>query len=365
MKNFLFRRIFIQREALPYPLTARIMARTQAPYEIIDDPRVIKEELASSSDPIGEGKRILYLTVQKGKFVKPCPCSPGVISCGYLIINSVLGCPFDCSYCILQAYLADPWITLFVNEEQLEKSLQPLFKDSIPPGLRIGPGELSDSLALETLTDQAQRLSQLFYRSSKAILELKTKSIQIEPWLNWPPSPQIVFAWSLNAESIAKEEERGVPSVSERIRAASLLAQKGYHLGFHFDPLVYFEKWEQEYEQVIRELLQQIPARLIRWISLGCLRYPADFKKIIFARFRNRAIFAQEMVPGRDGKFRYFKPLRLKIYSRIYEMLRAYGGEAIPVYLCMEDAEVWEKIIKKKPEGKKDALHLFAPPAID
>lgn len=364
MNDFSFRRIFIQREAVNFPLTARILACSQAPLEIVDDSGTIKEELARSSDPIGEGKRILYLTLQKGKFIKPCPCSPRVVGCGYLIINSTLGCPIDCSYCVLQVYLSDPWITIFVNEDRLENSLKPLFKDSIPAGLRIGTGELGDSLALEHLTGQAQRLSQLFYRSSKAILELKTKTTKIEPWLSWPPSPYIVFAWSLNAESIAKEEEKGAPTAGERIRAAGRLASLGHNVGFHFDPLIYFDQWEQEYEMVIKQMFKLVPPELIRWLSLGCLRYPEDFKRIIFSRFQQKAIFISEMIPGQDGKIRYFKPLRLRIYTRIYEMIRDYGGELIPLYLCMEDEEVWQRVLKKKPERRKDIFYLFAPPAI-
>ncbi|MCX7973110.1 MAG: hypothetical protein N3B16_01225 [Candidatus Aminicenantes bacterium] len=362
MTRFDFKIIFIHKQALKYPLTARILARLQVPTEIIDDSLVIREEIEKSPDPIAAGKKILYLAQQKGKFIKPCPCTPRMIRCGYLIINSILGCPIDCSYCILQAYLDDPWITIFVDEDKLENSLRPLLKASLPAGLRIGPGELTDSLALEPYTRQAERLAQLFYRSSRTILELKTKTTNIDSWLDWPPSPNIVFSWSLNAETIAKEEEKGAPPVGERIRAAAQLAIRGHQVGFHFDPLIYFEGWEREYEKVIKELFALIPSKLIRWISLGALRYPLNFRKIILLRFRHKAIFASEMIIGRDGKFRYFKPLRIKLYTRIYEMIRDYGGENLPLYLCMEDEEVWELILKKKPERRKDLFLLFSPP---
>lgn len=362
MTSFNFKKIYVHEEALEFPLTARILARCSAPVEIIDHPLVIKEELKKSKDPIGDGKKILYLAKQKGKFIKPCPCTPGMIGCGYLIINSILGCPIDCSYCILQAYLDDPWITIFVNEDQLERSLRPLLKPSLPLGLRLGTGELSDSLALEPLTGQAQRLSQIFFKSCRTILELKTKTTYIEPWLDWPPSPFIVFAWSLNAETIAQEEEKGAATVKERIEAAAELALKGHPVGFHFDPLIYFPGWEREYEKVVKKLLTLIPPERIRWISLGSLRYPLNFRKIILSRFRLKPIFTGEMVVGRDGKLRYFKPLRLKIYSRLYEMICDYGGEKVPLYFCMEDEEVWIALLKKKPEGRKDFFSLFAPP---
>jgi len=356
------RRVFVQREAWDYPLTERILERLGPRFEIIDNPEVIREELASFRDPIAAGKKILYLATQKGKFVKACPCSSRVISCGYFVINSVLGCPLDCSYCVLQAYLSDPWITVFVNEADLELSLKPFLLSAKLSGFRVGTGELADSLALEPLTGQAARLSFLFQHSRQAILELKTKTVFIEPWLDLPPCPQIVFSWSLNAESIAQEEEKGAAPVVDRIRAASQLAQRGYGVGFHFDPLIYFENWEKEYESVIRRIFSSLPAQSIRWISLGALRFPVAFRPIIRARFPHKPIFAGELVLGRDGKWRYFKPLRLKIFSTILEMIRSYGGENIPLYLCMEDEEVWQLVLKKKPEGKKDFRTLFVLP---
>jgi spore photoproduct lyase len=67
------------------------------------------------------------------------------------------------------------------------------------------------------------------------------------------------------------------------------------------------------------------------------------------------------MIPGRDGKLRYFKPLRLELYRRIVGLLQENGGERIPLYFCMEDGEVWKKILKKNP-GRKDDVELALSP---
>ncbi len=159
------RRVFIQKEALAYPLTERILEKVKAQVSLVSGADEIREEIASVRDPIGEGKKIIYLTVQRGRFLKPCPCSPGVVSCGYLVVNSILGCPLDCSYCILQSYLTDPWITVLVNESDLMASLKPILVSTKAQGWRVGTGELSDSLALEWLTGQGERLATLFKQS--------------------------------------------------------------------------------------------------------------------------------------------------------------------------------------------------------
>ncbi len=360
--GYSFKKLFIHPEALKYPLTEKVREKLKVPEEIVNDPRVLREEIAASADPLAEAKKIIYLAVPKGRFIKSCPCSPRVIGCGYFVVNSILGCPMDCSYCALQAYLTDPWITIFVNEDKLNSNLRPFIASSRLAGVRLGTGELSDSLALEPLTGQATRLARLFQGSRGAIFELKTKTDYIQPFLSMQPSPYVVFSWSLNAETIVREEEKGAAPLEARLKAAAELARLGHPVGFHFDPLVYFAGWEREYEEVISRLFRLVPAASIRWVSLGTLRFAEEFWKVIHARHRDRPIFFAEMVIGRDGKWRYFKPLRLQIYSRIVEMIKTYGGLRIPLYFCMEDEEAWEMVLKTKPEGRRSFGRFFTPP---
>ena len=61
----------------------------------------------------------------KERFVKHCPCSPGAVPCGYFNLNLQSGCPFDCSYCILQAYLDDKeQAVVYTNWADLEAELR-------------------------------------------------------------------------------------------------------------------------------------------------------------------------------------------------------------------------------------------------
>ena len=86
----------------------------------------------------------LKKAVQKGAFIKHCPCSPGAVPCGYFNLNLQTGCPFACSYCILQAYLEDKTRAVFyTNWLDLEDELQKFL--AVNKEVRIGTGELSDS----------------------------------------------------------------------------------------------------------------------------------------------------------------------------------------------------------------------------
>jgi spore photoproduct lyase len=358
-------KVYVDKKALDFPLTKRILEHLDGlPQEIMASPRrkqAILEAIRRSEDPIGVGKRILYLTVQRGRFVKPCPCTPRAIGCGYFIINLNLQCPLDCTYCILQHYLAEPWLTVFVNLEDLWPELDDFLEKHNRRAIRIGTGELGDSLALDHFTGLSADLISYFRGKANVSFELKTKTSGIGNLPAVQMRDNIVVSWSLNAGKIAREEERGAPAVMERLQAARAVVEKGYRVGFHFDPLVRFPGWDREYEEVVRELFQAVPASSIAWLSLGALRFPPALKKIIQARFPETKIIYDEFILGRDGKLRYFRPLRLELIQSLAGFVRKWGGEGIPLYLCMEGEEIWRDGLAWKPRGKRAVENTLSP----
>ncbi len=190
---------------------------------------------------------------------------------------------------------------------------------------------------------------------------MKTKTTNIAGVLAVPPAENIVLSWSLNSEKIAREEEKDAPSVADRIEAARIVSARGFPVGFHFDPLILYPGWEEDYALVIEKLLRSVEPSRIRWISLGSLRFPPGLKPIIERRFPQTRIIYGEMVQGKDGKLRYFKPLRLELYQKIVGLIEYWGGGRVPLYFCMEDSEVWQKALKKNPGGKEEIELIFSP----
>jgi len=112
----------------------------------------------------------------------------------------------------------------------------------------------------------------------------------------------------------------------------------------------------------VEDLFRIVPASRVRWVSLGSLRFPPSLKAVIRSRFPGTRILWDEFIRGRDGKFRYFKPIRLELYRKIAAELRVRGGEELPVYFCMEDEETWREALKRKPGGKEDIGRFLSPP---
>ncbi|MBU1863566.1 MAG: hypothetical protein KKH94_07895, partial [Candidatus Omnitrophica bacterium] len=207
---------------------------------------------------------------------------------------------------------------------------------------RIGTGEFTDSLAFDDLTNLSSRLIPYFTKKKNAVLELKTKTANISNLLTFKPKGKIVVSWSLNAEKIVRHEEYDTAPLRERIQAARTCQQRGYKIGFHFDPILYYPGWQRDYQHVIDLIFKNIKPQNIAWISLGCFRFIPSLKPIIEQRFPKSTFICDEFIKGLDGKMRYIKPLRIHIYTQMFDWIRSHNSNVF-IYLCMESAEVWRR----------------------
>lgn len=356
-------KVYIEKRSFDFPLTKRILKNiSHIPAEIIDDIQDFLEDIQTSRGVIEQGKKALLLTCQRGEFVKPCPCTPDYIGCNYNIINLDLNCPLDCTYCFLQHYLTNPLVIVNVNLEALWKQLDIFLNRNRERILRIGTGELGDSLALDHITENSISLISYFREKRNVLFEMKTKTVNIESILKIEPARNVVIAWSLNSIKIAHEEEKGAPPVAERIDAARKVSEKGFLVGFHFDPIIRYHGWEKGYGEVIKKLLKTVNPARIAWISLGSLRFPPFLKAVIEERFPRTKIIYDEFIKGKDGKLRYFKPLRLELYKKIIGFIKNCGGGQIPLYFCMESEEIWQKAMGWVPRGKEDLEAFLSSP---
>jgi spore photoproduct lyase len=350
-------RIFLEEAAQHYQTTRRVLARLPGvPVTVIPDRSVIKPPHRDPADWLGEAKRTLLLAVQKGPFLRPCPGTPDYICCGYQVLQVALGCPLDCTYCILQGYVNVPAITVFVNVEDLLEELEARWAESPARVWRLGTGEFGDSLALDALMGLNERLIPLFTGRRRAVLEIKSKwagEAELAPLLALGPNPRIVFAWSMNPPAVIRGEERFTAALDARLKAASRAAAAGFRVAFHFDPIIYFPGWEEAYRSTVERLGEALPGVSVAWVSLGTLRFPTAMRSLIFRRFPHSRAAAQEMVRAPDGKLRYFKDLRVEMYGRLKEWLGPAAPGAL-VYLCMESPRVWRQVFGFAPEG--DAL---------
>jgi spore photoproduct lyase len=345
--------IHVETDCIDHPVTREILARAgNIPVEVVSTGKSSMADFGLYPKSLTGGKRHLLLARNRGKFFKPCPGTKEYICCDYQVLNIGMNCPMDCVYCILQAYLNNPYLSFFVNIEDLLAELTEAFDSDPKHFWRIGTGEFTDSLALDRLTGLSRILVEFMRDKNSAVLELKTKTAVIENLEGLDHGGRTIVAWSLNSPEIVAKEEFRTTSLEQRLAAAAKCASWGYKLAFHFDPIIYHANWELGYAETIERLLATVPKESIVWISMGCLRYLPSLKKIAGLRFPNSRFFHEEFIEGLDGKSRYFRTLRVEMYQHLYQQLHKHADPRTCIYLCMENNEIWQEVFGFNPEER-------------
>jgi len=340
---------------------AERFALTHVIYDALKGAPVLPEAEAAHLAP-AERKSALRLAVRKGEHVKTFD---GGCNCGdEWYVAPVAGCPFNCQYCYLNDYLDSTIPTIFVNVEDMLNELREKLAAHAAP-VRVHAGHLADALALDHLTGIASRLANLFREFPQATLELRTKTDNIKGLLKTcliegsdaeeesrsyrddgkgltpvvSPPQNVVISWTMSPEKVIKRYEHGASPLEARIAAAAKCANAGFRVGMRLDPIIMFDGWREACREMISDIFSRVPpGKIDSWV-LGCLRYRAEMIDIIRREFPQSDILDGELLRSPDGKYRYFRPLRLAAYREIARAIRSFDSAA-RIDLCMETPEL-------------------------
>ncbi len=347
------RRVFIETAVVNSDLARRIQrGYPSAQVQVISSYKEYCSRLRFDVPAYNRRSEDMFIVQEQHDHFKPCPCSPGVMPCGYHNVNLGFGCPFECSYCFLQNYTNAPGIVIPANLDDFFDAFKKYRMD-----VRVGSGETTDSLVYDDLTGFAPRLVEFFRSYPQSTFEFKTKSDSIKGLLSVKASPNIVVGWSLNPQQVIDREEYFTASLGQRLDAARRCAAHGYQVAFHFDPVIYSPGWEGLYADVVERMFTLVPATSIAWISVGTLRMTRQQKKIIENRFPKNTILDAELFTANDGKLRYAYDLRLDIYRKMIAWIDARSASSTLIYLCMEMESIW-KIIQDQGLKRRKSLML-------
>ncbi|AFG38494.1 SPL family radical SAM protein [Spirochaeta africana] len=296
--------------------------------------------VASADDIPAEyrNQRSLLLQTVRGEPLTPCPGTRHHQCCNYYTLDAFIGCSLGCSYCIMQSYLNfSPLVVQVDPAPSIEAIRAEAARRRV---LRVGTGEVGDSLQLDPLTGLSSAIIRATAELPNVQFEMKTKTDFVYHLLDIQPKGRAVIGFSVNPPTVIRAEEGTAVSLQRRLKAAAAAIDAGYQVAFHFDPMIRIAGWEQEYRELAARLRQFDPAR-VAWISLGSVRFTPGLRK----KIADRPYLYDEFVPSQDGKLRYLQPLRTEMYRAVAEEL----GPAYPVYLCMESDAVWRQVFGALP----------------
>jgi len=292
----------------------------------------------------------------RGNIVRDCPGTKNHICCGYKTIDLVEGCVLSCSYCILKSYINSPDIKITRDYDYIFSQLNKAIDTEKSHVLRFGTGELSDSLALDRRYRLNRPLVEFFGEKKKALLELKSKWAYIDhlrEYLN----PYTIISFSLAPQSIINKEEKKTSPLYKRLKAAKRAQDAGCYVGLHLDPVIIYPGFEKDYQYLIDDIGRILDLERVIWVSLGLLRFPPRLYDEFIEKGRKNLLYG-EFIRGEDGKCRYIKAERIKIYTMLYNQFKSRQGKLF-VYFCMERADVWKAVTGITLDGSEDLIKLF------
>ncbi|DAB28513.1 MAG: hypothetical protein A2513_05850 [Sulfurimonas sp. RIFOXYD12_FULL_33_39] len=267
-----------------------------------------------------------------------CPvASQKTRCCNLMTLDAVQSCGFDCSYCSIQSFYNQNTITF---DSSFATKLQNLDLDKSKT-YHIGTGQSSDSLLWGNKEGILDALFLFAKTNPNVILEFKTKSDNIKYFLENEVPKNIICTWSLNTQIIIENEEHLTASLNKRIKAARDIADKGIKVGFHFHPIVEYENYLNEYEDVYKRLIKEFKSSEVVLVSFGTL----TFIKPVIKQLRKREFkskITQMPFENASGKNSYPDKTKVEMFKHAYDSFKPWHNDVF-FYLCMEEHEMWGK----------------------
>ena len=349
LKSFykrLIKRAYVQRSVAGlHPVTRAREFLDTIPFVVIDSPAEIPSEHLCGTT--------LYLCSHPGQRVALCPGSRGHLCCSYHTVDLYSGCTMGCTYCIMQSYLNFSPVTVYVDAGTTIEKIALLAAERPTEPLRIGTGEIGDSLLFDPIFELSAQFIGELAGLSNVHFEMKTKTSFVNHVLDIPQKGNAIIGFSLNPAEIGRLEEGITSPVAARIRAAQRAVSAGYRLSFHFDPVFRVAGWEALYKELITSL-GQFPKERIAWISFGTIRYTSHLRE----KISSRPYLYDEFVQSKDGKFRYLQKTRVEMYRKLIGWL--WETLDAPTYLCMESEAVWRRVFGRLPHEIPELHGIFA-----
>jgi spore photoproduct lyase len=223
--------------------------------------------------------------------------------------------------------------TFFANLDDLESELGDFLSSPQATGARVYLAHLGEPVPFEPFTRLAARVAPLFPGPRDAVLEIRTKSDQIEA-LAPAFGPGTVLSWTLTPAPFDRRYEPCAPPTESRVLALARAASRGARVAVRLDPLITRPGWEEAYAAMLAGLAKT--GAPLQDVQIGVLRFTPAQRSVLESTEMGRELLADELLRGPDGKVKLHAPRRIPVLRRARDLVRAAVGPDVPISLCME-----------------------------
>lgn len=325
------RALIVEQAAIDAPLSQKIIGKHQQQYischhygELFN--RKAQNFRTQKQNPA------LILAHKRGKKVLPTPASFGIGGKHNYYFSHMLNCLYDCRYCFLQGMYQSANYVLFVNYQDFIDEIKAIAKQHYPEEVYFFSGYDCDSLAFDPISEFLEHFLPVFATIPNAILELRTKSSNINALLQHSPLANVIVAYSLTPTEIAEQVEHKAPSIAKRLNSIKQLAELGWPIGLRFDPLIYASDYQTLYSTLITEVFNHVDGKAIHSVSTGPLRFPTAMYKKLIKLYPDDKLLAQPLYQ-RQNYYSYRQATEEKIQQLIITELSQHIEPAI-IFRC-------------------------------
>ena len=235
--------------------------------------------------------------------------------------SSIINCIYDCEYCYLQGVYSSGNIVIFVDIEKVFEEVEELYNKLKTLYLCVSYD--TDLLAIENICGFSEKWYYFIENKKDLKIELRTKSGNIDKFLNLKPLDNFIIAFTLSPENIALKNEKYTASFKNRVKAIKELQEKGWKVRICFDPLIYSDNFEKNYSEMIEYLFSEIDSEKIIDISIGVFRISKEYLKKMRNQNQNSEIlyYPFECI---DGVYTYSDKTKSYMINFIKEQFLKY-----------------------------------------
>jgi spore photoproduct lyase len=292
--------IYIEKAIYDHPRTQKIIQRCGREALIIEcDHYGEVFNRHNQNFRLQKQKPALILAKKTNRFVLPTPANYGIGGKLNYYFSHMLNCIYDCRYCFLQGMYPSAHYVLFVNYEDFANEIAEKIKINESEVCYFFSGYDGDSLAFEAISEFVDYFLAFFSEYPKAMLELRTKSANIQTLLQKPVIQNCVIAFSFTPQRLALEVEHKTPPLEKRLKAMQALALAGWPLGIRLDPLIYTEDLSIIYDELISQIFHSVSPESVHSVSIGPLRFPIENYQRLIKLYPKDKFLAQPLIKSK------------------------------------------------------------------
>lgn len=247
------------------------------------------------------------LVVGTKKSLKLDVCRPSADFSFSLMTN----CPGNCEYCYLYTTQGKkPYVRVYVNLDEIFKTIDKYIDDRKPEKTVFEAASSGDPLAVEHISGALKKTIEHFGQSELGRLRVVTKFSNVDSLLNAKHNNHTTFRFSINSSYVIKNFEHNTDSLEDRIKASKKLLESGFNIGYLIAPIMIYDGWEEEYENLLNTLEKIIDNKNAEiTFELIQHRFTTNAKNIILQRYPNTLLDMNEETRqrkfGKYGRMKY------------------------------------------------------------